>query len=235
MKRSLAYLAMVIIIAIAVFIFDNPLKSRIGTGNDAYFLKNFDLSKIYRVEIEQLLDGVILKRSSNGWVVASKMTDLKKQLLKKEKKLFDSKTQKYEWKKADTDRITSALGVFGGLEKGVIVSSNPNNRMTYQLGKAGLRLQAFDEKGKKLFDIIIGKNGPDFMSTYIQKFGDDDVYLVSKAIMGVFSSNSDDWVKKEKISSKNTPQKGQKMKKGKSKHHSNLHHLNQDAKNTSHS
>lgn len=194
MKRSLIYLGAVIVIAIFVIAIEDPFRPRVSDTRDNYFIPDYDSANIAKIEIDQLIEGAVLKRDGDGWQVAEIITPLKEQLLEKEGR--EEPVQ--EWRPADKLRITSALGSFGGLDEGVIVSMNPDNHSSYQVGPDGLHVRGLDKDDNPIFDVVIGKNGPDFMSSYIRDASDNKVYLVKKSLMGVFSPHPDDWIEKKK-------------------------------------
>lgn len=207
MKRSIIYLAVALFVALAVVALENPFKSRIADNADDYLFPGFDVDNVARVEVEQLLDGCILEKKGDEWQVMEKVTPIKEELYKREGKEIPSN----EWKKVDKKRITSALGNFVVLERGALVSDKPENQSTYQVGKTGLSVRVFDKDGKKLANVVIGKNGPDFASTYLRFDGENAVYLVGRPLMGAFSARFDDWTVKDENKDNEPPKEEQKV------------------------
>lgn len=198
--RPFIYLGIAIFVAAVVFLFEGPGKPRVSDVDDGYFVIGFDIDKIGAVTITQLVDGVQLRRKDSGWEVRDFATPLKEELLKKEGR----EGAESAWQDADITRVSSALGRFGGLDKGVIVSSNSEKQSLFQVDAAGLKVSAFDKENKPLFEVIIGKMGPDFTSTYIRRANEDKVYLVNRSMVGVISPRASDWmVKEEKTSDQN--------------------------------
>lgn len=187
--RPFLYLGLALAFALVVLAVERPNRPRIDDAKDGYFLPGFDSKNISRIEVEQLLDGVDLKRDGNAWLVADRITPLKKELLQKEGR----SEPEQRWHLADHTRVTSALGSFGGLGDGILVSDNVEKQPLYQLDRGGVLVKGFDAGGKEVLAVVVGKSGPDFTSTYIRRMNDDRVFLVHRPLMGTFSAIADDW------------------------------------------
>ncbi|MBT3182270.1 MAG: DUF4340 domain-containing protein [Deltaproteobacteria bacterium] len=195
-KRPFAYLGAAAIVAIVIIFIDNPFGNRVDDASFDYFVPGFDVHNIQRFDVEQMIDGSQVRRSDDvKWEAAEKTTALKENLLKNEKR----QKPQAAWKEADTSRVLGALGSFGGLSKGILVSTNPEKRHIYQVGPTGLHVIAFDKSDEIVLNVIIGKGGPDFMSTYVRPFDKNEVYLVNRNLTGIFSPRSSDWLKREHI------------------------------------
>ncbi len=178
-----------IAIAIAVIIVENPMRSRVDDVADGTFSPGFDSGEVERVQITQLLSGAELKRDGERWLVSESVTPIKDELLSKEGR----ERPERRWFRADRSRVVSALGSFGGLPEGVVVSTNREKRAVYQVEATGLRVRLIGKGGEVIEDVIIGKNGPDLVSNYVRRPDADEVYLVSRPLIGVFSPNALDW------------------------------------------
>ena len=188
--RPFYYLSIAVAVAIVVILIESPRRGRIEDTSADYFVSDYDSAKVMRIEIEQLLDGARLKREGKRWLVAGLTTPLKEELLKKEGR----KKPAIRWHLADGSRVNGALGVFGGLERGVLVSTNPKKRAFYQVDdQTGLKVRLQGEGKQNILDVIIGKNGPDFASSYIRRADENDVYLVPRTLTGRFSTTVGDW------------------------------------------
>lgn len=178
-----------IAIAIAVIIIDNPMRSRVDDVADGTFSPGFDADEVERVQITQLISGVELKRDGERWLVSELVTPIKDELLSKEGR----ERPEQRWFRADRGRVVSALGTFGGLPEGVVVSTNSEKRPLYHVETTGLRVKLIGKDGEIVEDVIVGKNGPDLASNYVRRPDADEVYLVSRPITGVFSPSALDW------------------------------------------
>jgi|GEM_PF-1149165 hypothetical protein len=188
--RPFYYLSIAVAVAIAIILIEKPGMWRTEDDSADYFVPDYDSAKVMRIEIEQLLGGAKLKREGKRWLVSGLITPLKEDLLKKEGR----KKPAVRWRLADGSRVNGALGVFGGLERGALVSTNPKKRALYQVDdQTGLRVRLQGEGKHNILDVIIGKNGPDFASSYIRRADQDEVYLVPRTLTGRFSPMVDDW------------------------------------------
>jgi len=140
-----------------------------------------------------VVDHPVDEQRDGVWIASEILTDAKKALLSDEQR----SEPEISSSNADSEKIISYLGMFGGLEEGIEVSSNPDNHNTYMVGAAGLRVTALSSDGKKIFDVIIGSGGPDFGSTYIRRADEEKVYLVRRPLLGIFSPRAQDWLAPE--------------------------------------
>ena len=189
MKRPLFTLVTVGIIAAIVLLWQRPDKLPQADTQQNLFFPDYDAKQVVHIEIEQLLYGAQLKKVGEDWQVASLVSRAKQDLLKNELRPMP----KITWSPADRSRINAALGVFGDLERGVVVSRNPEKQALYQVGAQGLQVRLFDAQQQLLGNIIIGKNGPDVVSSYARRADELEVYLLSQSLLGVFSIEADDW------------------------------------------
>lgn len=188
-KRPLIFLGLAILLALVVVALERPERPRVDDGSEAYFIPDYDSADVDRVEVEQLLDGVELRRDGENWKVVERITPLQRELLGKEGKPFPETIPR----RANHTRVTSALGSFGGLEAGVLVSDNPEKESLYQVDRGGVTVRGFDKAGKMIFDVVVGKSGPDFSSSYIRRADEAKVFLVRRPLVGAFSPRADDW------------------------------------------
>ncbi|MFH1829983.1 MAG: DUF4340 domain-containing protein [Pseudomonadota bacterium] len=188
-KRPLIYLLTALAFAIIVLAIENPYSSRVNDVPDQTFYPGFDSAQVKSVKVTQLLDGAKLMRDGDRWLVREISTPIKKELLLKEGR----EDRQSKWLRADRIRVNSALGGFGGLPQGVMVSDNMDRRSLYQVEATGLRVQLIGDDDKPIADVIIGKNGPDLASSYIRKADEDEVYLVRRSLAGLFTPIASDW------------------------------------------
>jgi hypothetical protein len=191
MKHTRPILLFIAAIAIALvaLAIERPERSRVDEGSDATFSPGFDSADVEHMEISQLVYGAELKRDGDGWHVRSMTTPLREQIVIREKNASDEE----RWHQADRTRVNSALGSFGGLGKGIVVSTNETKRGLYQVDVGGLRVKLVGKDGTIVEDVVIGKNGPDLGSTYLRRFASGDVVLVRRPLLGVFSPKAEDW------------------------------------------
>ncbi len=188
-NRPIIFFLIALAVATVVLLIEDPRRPRIDDAGEATFSPGFDSDRVEAVEVSRLLDGARLRRDGERWLVSDMLTPLRDNLIIKE----SGRRPGERWHRADRTRVTSALGSFGGLPPGVVVSAKEENRRLYQVDATGLRVKLIDKAGKTIEDVIIGKNGPDMASSYIRRTDGDEVYLVGRALAGVFSPNASDW------------------------------------------
>jgi len=188
-NRPIIFLLIALAIAAFVLLIEDPRRPRVDDAGEATFSPGFDSDRVKTIEVSRLIDGARLRRDGERWLVSEMITPLRNELVIKE----SGRRPGERWHRADRTRVTSALGSFGGLGRGVVVSTKEENRRLYQVDATGLRVRLLDEAGEAIDDVIIGKNGPDMASSYIRRADEDEVYLVGRALAGVFSPNASDW------------------------------------------
>lgn len=190
MKRGIIYLAAALLFALVVWLVERPESSRINDVSSDLLYSDYDAKEIDRIEIGKLLEGVQLKKGEDGkWMVAEFVTPIKAELNEKEGR----SNEPVKWFRADSSKVKSALGKFGALEKGILVSSAADKRNMFEVGAMGLFIKCYDDRGNEALNLVIGKNGPDFISNYLRKGDSDEVYLVSVPLQGIFSIEPNDW------------------------------------------
>lgn len=171
-KRPILYLIIVIILTGFIWAIERPDQLPINQASSQLLVPQFDASKITRIEYEHLLGGIQLEKTGEGWKVAEK--------------------EQVQWFPADEARIKQALGNFGSVEVGIKVSHALEHQMLYNVGITGQKVRLF-AGSTKIADVVVGKNGPDFMSNYVRREGEDQVYLIDRSLQGVFSADINDW------------------------------------------
>jgi hypothetical protein len=145
--------------------------------------------QIATIEIEQLLSAITLTRSGDGWVVQIRESAMAKNARDPAVDVeFDTTPRK-----ADAERINQMLELMQTMEVGSIASRNADNHNKLQVGAIGLHVRAFDGDGVKRAHLIVGKQGPDYFSTYIRKDGADAAYLVKESLSGRFPVQVKQW------------------------------------------
>jgi len=192
-RRPLIYLSVAVLVVMATFIVERPDDERISDVSAKYLIDGYDSAKVASFEVTQLMDGAQLRREGEGWAVAELASPAKRELFAAEGRY----PPEANWVQAESVRVNSALGSFGGLEEGLFVSDNPEKQHEYRVDAAGVSVRGYDSDGNKLFDVIVGKSGPDFMGTYVRREGENRVWLVNRPIVGAFSPRASDWEKRE--------------------------------------
>lgn len=175
-NRSLVYLLLAVVAAATVWFFERPDKPRdLSTVENFALFKDFDASKASKIVLSQITGQIELKKDGDVWNVV----------------------KGEEINAANLGKVKAALDAFASLEVGTVASINPERHADLQVGPSALQVMVYDDKDAKLAHLYIGKSGPDFISTYVRKDGDNVAYLVNKVLIPIFSINPDSW-KEEK-------------------------------------
>lgn len=189
MKRQIIYLVLVAVAAVLVFAFENPFASRLASKKYSNFFQNLDAEKIARIEITQIIDGTALSKQNGKWFAEELITEHKKELYAKE----GNEIPAPERVPADEEKIKSAIGVISNLERGTLMARSADKHDALQVGETGVLISGFNDKGENLFKLIVGKSGPDLISTYVRDPGSDEVFLIESPLVGAFSTRASDW------------------------------------------
>ena len=161
--------------------------------SEAPFISDYDVDDVWHIEVSQLLDETTLKREGSGWIVAESPTPLKEELLKGEGREIPA----IEWRPALESRISHALKILGNLDEGIVVSRRADKRALYRVDATGLHIKLAATDGRIIADVWIGKNGPDYGSSYIRRADEDEIYIVRRPLLGLFSPVATDWLPRE--------------------------------------
>lgn len=132
-------------------------------SNNKFFNTNID--NIDRIQItgpNQKYENILEKRD-NYWVVVNKGDFL-----------------------ANPDYVAEILNIFNETLEGEIASRNAEKQANFQVDDLGIKIKAWN-KEKQVIDVIIGKQGPSFTTTYVRNANSNNTYLLNKNIQSIFS------------------------------------------------
>ena len=75
-----------------------------------------------------------------------------------------------------------------------VISTNPDNRSLFQVDSSGVEVW-INQEGEQIGHFIVGKPGPDFLSTYVRAADSDEVIQVSEYLPSLFK-NQKTWREK---------------------------------------
>lgn len=194
MKKTYIFLIISIAIAAVIWMVEHPFQSRVDDVTAITFFPELVSDNVQRIEIEQLLNGVVLERTNDGWSVTLFETPLGTELKKSGQLTGEENSKKY---KADASKVTAMLDQLVALKSDTVASDNPEKEALYQVGKIGKNVKGFDSKGKKLFDFSLGKEGPEMFSEYIKKDGDKKIFLLNEQLGAMIPSDMLGWRNKK--------------------------------------
>ena len=187
-KRPLIYLLIVLIAGIIVFIVERPdLPSR-GDVSDKPMFPEYDAKKITKIEVSQLISGVVLEKRADGWYVSELITPMRREVMNDK-----NEDAPLKWYPADYSFVASALGVFGDFPHSIIVSKNSDEQNAYQVrGPLSLNVKLFEGDDAKV-DVRIGKRSNEFSGNFIAVENGKEIRLFERIIDNLFPVTAAQW------------------------------------------
>lgn len=157
MKKNIILGGVLLVLIVLAYAYQGPLKkwqSRLGGPNN--ILAKIDTAKIDKIELTRGGSTVGFENKNGAWIVAGT-------------KSFPAKEEMItgfldELNQAKTEKIT-------------LISSNKDKKGEFQTDHSGTAVKLFSA-GKTVSELVIGKDGPDFMSSYISLKDLNDTYSV---------------------------------------------------------
>ncbi len=149
-KKEYIILILTIILLTAIWIYTKSNSNRM----------NYILPKIPSIK-KQNIDKIIIVNKNNKFI------------LNKKNKIWFIQKQNYL---ADSEKIVNMLNDIHNLELTTLVSKN-KDYVRYWLDREDGIMVSMYSGNKKIIDIVIGKLGPNYTSTYIRLDGKPDIYL----------------------------------------------------------
>lgn len=199
MKKSTLVFLIVSLAAVLVLLLERPWLPKEGDALSLFPFEKLDTTAVARVEIEQILDGVQLKKEEGKWWVAELKTKLKKELEKQETKnqVPSTKNQELIWFPADAKRVDMSLATISEMEVISLAGRNRERHGFFEVNPVGMQVRLFDAEGNKLAHLYIGKTGPAFTESYVRKEGEDEVYIANRYLRSSFPPVVNDWEEKK--------------------------------------
>jgi len=167
----IAFCILIIAVAVAYFAlkrerFEEPAKTTTGL-----MYPGFDRSAVNQITIKSPTSEAQLLRVDGEWKVSDQ-------------------GQQYP---ADQKAIDSLFEKVEGFTTTEVVAEKPENRALFQVDEQGASVVITASDGTVIADFIIGKNGPDYLSTYVRQQNSDQVYLISQFIKSFFDKPANSW------------------------------------------
>lgn len=114
--------------------------------------------------------------------------------LDKPSSLAEASQKSAELYPADEDAVKEVAEKLKGLQEVDLASRNKDKHEIFQVTEdAGIEVIAYGTGDKELARLFVGKEGPDFFSTYVRKADSDVVYLYQDFIKGSFDRQLPNW------------------------------------------
>lgn len=208
MQKNLVILALIFGILLAAFLVYNRNLNELGVKSKSGFLltalKQDDVTSF---QINNFTEGYHFKKGDTGWSVKRVETPLVQKIRTENiDALVPPTTQEQQ---ADTMAVSRLLTHLFLLEVTEPIATGSGAVAKFQINEHSPHVVFFDKRGKALTRLFVGKQGPDFMSSFVRRGDEDAIYLVEKNLHTLMLLPFEDWLFKEKIKTpdENTPQK----------------------------
>ena len=170
-KTIILVIILCLLLGIAYFLNRPPKKA---TGERLLF-PEFDAEKVTTIRLAGQNNALTLTKMDDQWVALEE-----------------------DELPADKEQITQALQTVSELSRDDIVSKNPSKQDIFQVDpNNGFEVEIEGEGEKTLAHFYIGKNGPDFMSTYVRKTDSEEVILYKGFhLKSRFDKPAENWLNK---------------------------------------
>lgn len=177
------FLFFVIILGLAVLLFENPFQKQFTQNNNNRFYSNLNKEAISRIEIDYFTNGTKLTKQADGsWQVETLKTELAQQIENSQDKTPASPDPTPTPSVADSDLVDSILSTLTTMPQGDLISSNVDKQAQFQVGKVGLIVRLYNAKEELLHTLHVGKQGPNVFSTFVRDEGSNNIYLVPEGL-----------------------------------------------------
>ncbi|MDO8527043.1 MAG: DUF4340 domain-containing protein [Deltaproteobacteria bacterium] len=168
-KKFRAYLYLILSIAAAVIAWhlEKPTEEKKGDILNSPVFATLDTNAVTRIEIEYLSNHISLQKENGEW--------------------------KINGHKADAGKVGLALDNLIDLSKVSLAGTNPEKHSLFEVDATGLQLKLFDAQAEELVFVYLGKTGPAFTESFLRKEGENEVYLVSRALRSAFPADVNTW------------------------------------------
>lgn len=111
------------------------------------------------------------------------------------------------WQDADAQAVADMLGTLATMRPDRVVTENPAHDAELRVTDAANRITLKDAQGAVVLDLLVGKPGPDLVSTYVRLAGKPAVLSVNRALDWQVRRPASAWLKP-----KPHPSKGKESK-----------------------
>lgn len=136
----------------------------VGTVEGGPLFPAFERERAQKIEVKgKEGEGIVLEKAAQGWTAPAE-----------------------GGYPADPDGVREILDFISGARADRKVSENPEKRALYEVDASGLAVRISGAEDATLVHFVVGKMGPDFLSTFVRQEGSDDVYLIDQSLRRIF-------------------------------------------------
>ena len=172
-KQLLILGAIFVVLAIIIFIFENPFgqseyEKKIETAMPLF--SNFTAEQVAKIEITATGETTTLSKQNDSWVVAS--------------------MGNYP---ADGEGVAELLSKVTEFKNTQRVSNNPEKQSEFEVDSTGVEAKLMDINDKVLAHLFVGKTTPGFLSSYVRPADSNEVYVAQGYLQSVFDKGTRTW------------------------------------------
>lgn len=188
--KKIYLLGAILIVIVGILVVQEKLNSKKPLDKELLMFPKLTEQSIGAITISEGTSGIRLKRKGDVWLV-TKPTAGSTTAITPDKPLSplmaDSSLPKLSTVvkeyPVDSAAITSAIEKVTSLKKSELISENTEKQAIFEVDTTkGIVVEVFDNSGKSMGIVIIGKSGPDYNSNYIRQKGSNSVYMASGGI-----------------------------------------------------
>jgi len=160
---------LVVLGAIAVLVQTNRNRTFSAEGKPIF--REFNAGKVDGIDITSPEESVQLRKQGDTWRVASEGG--------------------HEAELRYPKEIVEAMDLFS---TSTLISSSREKHASFEVDSTAIRVKLL-QGGRDVADFLVGKPGPDFMSTYVRPTGGDNVYLIPVYLRTSVDRGGESWRK----------------------------------------
>ena len=103
------------------------------------------------------------------------------------------------WSTADDEAVTHLLDDLAAMQPIRVVTRNADQYEKLNVGSAATKVLLKDRQGRELFQVMIGKQGSDLLSTYIRLAGKPEVLAVDRSLLWQVKRPLEGWQAREAV------------------------------------
>lgn len=204
MKKQASILAAILaILAAAILLVPDPRDHFVESESKPLF--SFSQDEIAAFQINNFLQSSYFKKDGDKWILKHVQNDLAKSVLAKDP-TAPVPSDKEEFAEADPVKVVRLLTHLTTLTVGQPVATEKGSATDFQINENSLHVILFGKDGEELGRLFIGKQASDFLSSFVRRNHENDIYLVSENLGGVLLSPYEEWLIQKTPDEKTTSQ-----------------------------
>lgn len=192
MKKQISILAAILaVLAAAILLVPDSRDHFVEFESKPLF--SFSQDGIAAFQINNFLQSYYFKKDGDKWGFKRVQNDLAKSVLAKDP-TAPVPSGEEEFAEADPVKVVRLLTHLTTLTVGQPVASEKGSATDFQINDNSLHVILFDNDDKELGRLFVGKQAADFLSSFVRRNRENDIYLVSENLGGLLLSPYEEWL-----------------------------------------